>query len=499
MLITKLEFDEFNMQVLTVTNTVTGEVLTTLVLKALKKVSGDIFKHVNEYQKTLSNETSDKIFEKFRYIQDELDRDHNSLETTSALKKVIREIIALYDYNAFMDWYVKNSSDVFIHEKISDKFVEDTDLKKTKVKTYIASEYIELTGLVTFVRALLPTYLQQLVYLIEDKYNHPYFNIFKLFIGSEIDKECTALERLRDYVDVTYRDLIGNTRNVERVIGAGLSADDVVDNLVGIDIFDKLLTLDFIESRSNGASRIHTSVGSDGTFETSETKAFKTKFNSKGENSNKDARSRFECYSLITELGMDDIAYIEHGLKDLIVDPDNFDFDAYEKEKKNIPRYLENKIEPTRLELLGWLIKDIIDPRALLSEMSQRRMVELLLMGKVHLMNTEHKFIGMLLGSVVDTNTNYISSNIVVKDTMSPTLMRELEEMFVYTVYTHDGKSAVVKDIIEKSKKIVNMTWRSYGAYDGRYINAEGILLPPLDINKCLVDYVRYILYRVKK
>lgn len=500
MLITRLGYNETNEHVLTVLNNKTGEYLAMPVMNAIDKISSNnVFKYVNEYQQTMSDEQSEELFRLFKYIQDNLDRDHTSTETMDALKEVIHKIVRVYDYEAFMKWFRKNCDEVFIHEKIKDKFVHDTDMLVVKERTYVKWQYIELVGLVIFLRGLMPAYITQLAFLIRGKNKHPHFNIFKLFFGSDIDSDDveTGLGKIREFVRYSYVSMVDASKREGRVLGAGLSDDDVEDTLVAMCLFNRLLIHDFIESKANTITRIYSTVSRDGPFETSETKTYKSKFKGSGDADGKDSRSRLECYQLITDLGMDDVAYIEHAIKGLIIDSDDFNYELYASELKNMAKFMQSRVEGTRLDLTGWLLASIIDPRSMHLDLNQRRVVELILMAKVHLMSTKHTFIATLLGSVIDEEASFIN-NVNVKGTLSPKLIERLNSMFEYKIM--DGNTPViVKEIIEKSKQIGNYTWRAYGHVDGRYVNNDGYLIPPNDIGEALVDFVEYMISRIKE
>ena len=210
----------------------------------------NLYDQINEYVITLPLHTQKEIYDVFfKVYANEYKRNYSDPNFVVKLEHNIAKVSQLLNYENFKLWIGRKESLMIIPETVKDSYTYDPDMNTTEEKTYVRHEYRDLIGLIVFIRALSPLYIDFYNY-IKAVTNHYYYKIFMLFIRSDI-YTCPEIEKLKRYIEVNQMTLIGSSKNEHLIITAGLSDDDILDSLVSEIIFNKLLTIDFFNKKCN--------------------------------------------------------------------------------------------------------------------------------------------------------------------------------------------------------------------------------------------------------
>lgn len=453
-----------------------------------------MYAHSNAYIATLPKKVQMGIFksieEVHRFNQSNNYGDPNSVKF---LEAKVDEVAGLLDLDNWRQWFRANSSNLHIPDTVQSDFLFDADMGITREKTYVTEEYVDLTGFILFIRTLTPLYIDYLIYSKESS-KHQYYLLFRLFVCSCIDREDNELGKLRNYIDANYITLIGSGKNEHLVLSAGLSDDDVIDYLIAEVIFNKLLTIDFFNVKCNVVSYIFQTIRYKGNFRTSESSKLKATSSKAG--GDREDYSYFEDYRKTTSVPIGTVVELQHALSDPVkltehLGYDNFNFDLYERELKELGKLSEAPVEKIQVYLLGWFLHKVINPRALF-HLDNRKLAELTIFAKVALIGTNQAFIGIFLGSV-RTEDQFV--NVLMRNTLNRKLLDGLQPNFKYVMSNERG-SVIEKTISETSRTITNSVWKPIGTV-GRIqglLTKEGYLDIPTNINDVVTSYVAYVI-----
>jgi len=416
-------------------------------------------------------------------------QDHNFV---LKLEQKIAKVCDLLNYENFRIWIRQKEGQMLIPETVLTEYIFDQDMNTTKEKTYVRNEYVDLIGLIIFIRALSPLYLEYFGY-IKQITPHYYYRLFNLFVRSSVYTS-DEIYKLRTYIEVNHQTLVGSDKNEHLVISAGLSDDDIMDSLISEVIFNKLSTVDFFNKPCNIVSYIFNTIKYKGAFITSDSVVIRGK--SAINDPNKEDMSYFEDYRKNTDVSIGIKVEIQHALSNpnMLLNGLNlstFNFDRYNSELANINLFLNNRIDKLQLYILGWFLSKIINPRALFY-IENKKVMELILFAKVVLIQEGFPFMALLLSSTKTNEGNFV--NIIIKNTVTKELLDELKPY--YTHMTDDqGLTVIEKTISELSKEIVNTVWRPLGDTSGleQFINKEGYVVIPSTINDTVCKFVKFV------
>lgn len=457
-----------------------------------------LYDHANLYISGLSPETQLAIYQIYRenYMNEHVSS-YSDREVTKELENKVKHLVELFDYPRWREWFRQYQDQLLVPESVSHSFTFDPDMGTTKEKTYIYSEYVDLVGLIVFIRMISPVYIEFFNYSSRVS-SHPYYLLFRLFIDSSI-QNCEEIEKLREYIHANQLTLVGTTKNEHLIIGAGLSDDDALDYLVAEVIFNKLLTIDFFYKKCNIVSFIFQTIKYKGSFISSESMQIRPK--SSKSDPNREDYSYFEDYRKTTSVPIGVETEIQNSLNDFVnlalnLGYPDFDFARFELELQNINQLLVRPPEKTQIHLLGRFLGSVVNPRALF-HVEPRKIAELMLFAKVALLKTRHSFIGLLLSSVRAPEVNYI--NIVIRNTLSKQLLKDLRRHFIFSM-EDDKPSAVERTISDISKEIVNTIWMPVGETPELrgLITVEGYLEVPSNINDVVCSFVDFTIVNSK-
>lgn len=474
----------------------TGQETFSLELTDIYKDQSHIFtlyQQINEYVATLPVHVQKEIYDVFFkvYVND-YKQNYSDPNFIVKLEHNIAKVSELLNYNNFKIWIARKESEMIIPESVKGEYTYDPDMNTTEEKTYVRHEYRDLIGLIVFMRALSPLYIDFYNY-IKQITNHYYYKIFMLFIRSDI-YTCPEIEKLKRYIEVNQMTLIGASKNEHLIITAGLSDDDILDSLISEIIFNKLLTIDFFNKKCNIISFIFQTIKYKGSFVTSDSVVIRSK--TTVNDPSKDDISYFEDYRKTSNIPVGTVVELQHALSDVRVlaktlGYHDFDYEAYQKELEYVHVLMEKKIDKVQIYLLGWFLNQVINPRALYY-IELRKLVELLLFAKVILLQRNQRFIAMLLSSYKTTEGNYV--NIIIRNNLNKALVKKLTTHYNF-VMEPDNQSIIEKTITEISKEIVNSLWIPVGSSDqmAGVANSENYLDVPGNINDVVCSYVAFI------
>lgn len=453
-----------------------------------------LYNVINDYIVTLSPFTQKEIFDIFNKVATAEYRNHcTDPGYVMRLENNIAKACDLLNYDNFKIWLRTREHEILIPENVQSAFQHDPDMNTTIEKTYIRNEYRDLIGLILFIRALSPLYID-FYNQIKNVTSHYYYKLFMLFVRSSLYVS-PEIEKLKLYIEVNQQTLMGTSKNEHLIISAGLSDDDILDSLVSEIIFNKLLTIDFFNKKCNIISFIFQTIRYKGSFATSDSCAIRGK--SSISDPNKEDISYFEDYRKTSRVPIGVAVEIQDAMSkiDMLLSGlqiTNFNFELYQNELDNIRPFMENRFSKIQTFMLGWYLRPVINPRALFY-LEYKKIVELMLFTKVALIETEHKFIATFLSSVRSDNNNYV--NVVIKNALNRNLIKQITEHYTFA-FEEDKQSIVEKTITESAKEIVNNIWVPINPLPEMrpYINSANFLDVPGNVNDIVCSFVEHTL-----
>lgn len=453
----------------------------------------NLYTQINEYVATLPAHVQREIYDVFyKVYNNDYKQNYSDQNYVVKLENNIAKVSELLNYNNFKIWIARTEGQMLIPENVLGAYIYDPDHNTTQEKTYVRHEYRDLIGLIIFIRAISPLYIDFYNY-IKQITNHYYYKIFMLFIRSDIYM-CPEIEKLKRYIEVNQQTLIGNTKNEHLILTAGLSDDDILDSLVSEIIFNKLLVIDFYNKKCNIVSFIFQTIKYKGNFVSSDSVAIRGK--TTVSDNNKEDISYFEDYRKTSNIPIGTVVEIQHALSNIpqlvnTLGYTDFDYALYNQELSNVKFLMDKGVDKIQVYLLGWFLSKFINPRAL-HYVEFRKLVELLLFAKVVLLQRGHKFIAMLLSSYRTNESNYV--NMIIRNTLNKAIIKRLNDHYAF-VMEDEKQSIIEKTTMEMSREIVNNLWVPVGTPEqlNGIANGEGYIDIPNNINDVICTYVEFV------
>lgn len=358
-----------------------------------------LYDYINSYLDTFPEESKKELYDLFsKSYKEEVYKSYMYQEAVVELQNDLQKAVDILDYTRFKMYIHSVQDKIQIPKDISEAFLYDPNMNTTREKTYIKSEYIDLIALVMFIRMLLPIYI---TYYNYTKQITPYYHYKLYLIFNNIEELANSpeIEKLRTYIDFNKANIIDKNKTNISIINNGFSDDDIIDSLVAEVIFSKLIVIDFFNDQSNFIAFIYQTIRYKGKFSTTTEETIKNKTTMT--DPNKEDMSYFEDYRKATTIPLGIITEIQYSLSDIdaiirTIGANNFDYELYNSELKNIPVFEERRLEQVQINLLGWLLNKYINPRALYY-IDYRKLVELTTLAKVVLLTNNQGFIASLL------------------------------------------------------------------------------------------------------
>lgn len=455
-----------------------------------------LYDQVNQYLGELSESTQNHVFDVFsKLYQTEQPVDFDSQETVEALESRIAHVTSLLNYENFKVWLRHRSDKIIYPDNILHDYVYDPDMNTTQEKTYIKSEYTDLIAYIIFIRILTPLFLDYYTH-VKQVTQHYHYKIFMLFARSEL-YECPEATKLRTYIDVNQKTLIGSGKNENLILTAGLSDDDILDSMMSEVLFSKILPIDFFHKKCNIISYVFQTIRFKGNFASPDGLSIKSRDSRETSGSSgQEDMSTFENYRKTSDMPIGTVMEIQNALssvRHLLIGLGRPDFDLtdYHEEIRGIGKYIDCELQDTQMYMLGWFLGKIINPRALFY-IEHRKLIELAIFARTVLIAEGHPFIALFLTSKKTSNHNYMS--VVIRNSVNRGVVEGLSQNYGFV--QEEGRASVVeKTISEAAKEISNSIWTpiSPPAHLKDLINSLGYLISPPNVNELVFKFVQYV------
>lgn len=463
-----------------------------------------LYIEINGYLAYLDVGTQEAIFSLIQEV-DEFNQtcNYGDYNNILYLESKVRQFVDLLNLDEWREWHYKTARPIPMPDTVNDTFSHNLDMGITEEKTYVTSDYAGLVYFVAFLRAIGCIYSVYLRY-VRRSTKHPHYAILRLFNGSYIDRNDNELAKLKRYIEANFDSLGYTGKKDSFIISSGLSDDDVIDYLAAEIIFNKLLPMDAYTVPKKGVPRNFISYA----FQTIK---YKGKFNNSAnsrlrasapDKPGREDYSYFEDYRKTTSIPIGTVVELQHALSDpvnLAVDLgyDNFDFEMYNEELREIKVLIDRPVENVQLYILGWFLSKAINPRALF-HLERRKIAELRIFAKVALLATEHSYMGIFLTSYRNYEVNVITPSIY--NTINKDIFAKIKDEYKWAI-GESGKLSVIEETISETvKSINNVVWMPTGSLGGTVglITKEGYLDTVSNINDIVTSYVAYLVNKNK-
>jgi hypothetical protein len=454
-----------------------------------------LYDKINEYVATLPEAQQKALFDVYAtFSHSGLKSSFDDPESVASLELMIAQASDILNYDRFIAWNRTQSGQIIYPDNINDDYTYDPDQNTPPEKTYIRNDYTDLIGMVIFIRALSPLYIDYYNYIKENA-SYYYYKIFMLLVRSDVYTSPQA-EKLRIYVEANRATFMGGqVKNDNLVLDVGLSDDDVLDALLAEIIFNKLLTIDFFHKKANIISFIFQTIKYKGSYTPSDGLNIRNK-NVKTDAS-KDDISYFEDYRKTSNVVLGTSVEIQHALSSLEylltgLGRKHFNHEAYAYElEHHLPKLLAHRPDKTQIYILGWFLDKIINPRALYY-IEPRKLIELMLFAKVIFLEDGHHFLGMFMSAIRTDEQNFF--NVQIRGVINKQAVRKLQPAYHFVM--EDEKTSVVeKTIAEICKEITATLWTPVATKEQIALVGEeaGSMIIPNNLNELVYNYVDYL------
>lgn len=395
----------------------------------------DIFEQINSYWSHQDPSVQDKIFDVYRRIRDVLYQIWDTHELTKTLYPLVAELYQYHQMETIKDWYVFHSG-LTLHPKWDLKDVYTSDSAGTRDKTYLKSEYKELTMLTVAIRAMIPVWGEFITKTAREKGTaFKEYYAFKLLSYASL-MHSVAMERLRLYVEVS----IPQDKTQESAILRAISSDDYPIWLLSKVVVRRLAVADMrpLDPDSNLVTFIYRYIGQmvkgqDNTF----MGLIKPKQiegqSQEGENN----LSKLEGYKIKEAIPAGDIAMLAFDITNhrKVIDRVCPDLDAQllQQSLTSVQALADKDIQRPQLSVMQWVLSPVLNPRGA-EHLNKVSIMENLAITQAMLWHRGHFDIAALLTAIPLSNEQMMN----VQGNESRTKMKgevfeELNRLFPYT------------------------------------------------------------------
>jgi hypothetical protein len=178
---------------------------------------GTLYDKINEYVATLSPDRQKQVFEVFAsFTHSNLKGNFDNPQIVQQLEEKIAHAAKVLGYYEFIEWNRTQSSKIIYPDNIGEDYVNDPDLNTPPEKTYRRIDYTDLIGMIVFIRALSPLYIDYYNYIKEVATSY-YYKIFMLLVQSDVYTSPQA-EKLRTYVEANRATFMGGQVKNENLV-----------------------------------------------------------------------------------------------------------------------------------------------------------------------------------------------------------------------------------------------------------------------------------------
>lgn len=443
------------------------------------------FELLNSYLDYKGPEYKDKLFK--AYIKTHTDIQDLIWEgpVRSLPVHIVNEVLDLFDLNDIVH-YLKNVYRLPPPSNLKEEFdpLVEQNSQGTRVQTYIINDYLELAALVLVIKAIIGpigqyayikakemTSIHKEYILLQFLRQHPIFN-------------SPPAEKLLGLIDKVVN-LPTNSKETDdiRVLQKQLSKEAISEGVMAVVVIQKLPLCCIVDDNKdkNIVTIVYNYVNNKLKAPGDSTKSIKPKTNlTDTESGTGDKESIIESTRISSNLNtatpteiswsVDSIEKIMHQLPNYM--KDKIDMNIVKDSYEFCQSFQNGNLNKIQVQLVGFLFKDIIDPRAL-DHINIGCLINLFAVGFAYLWGTDFKHLALVLVSqpnVID-NEDSITINSTVNRTRIPKELKdELQELYPYNRVINETTRAntVEENITTLVNEFYNIRWK-HTAYE-KYI-----------------------------
>jgi len=422
---------------------------------------------------------------------------------------IVYEILDMFDYNDILNWVI-NIRKVPTLPNLADKFDSDdaNDSEFTRAQTYLKSEYLELVALTIIIKSVIGP-IAHYGYLKNSEINgaHKEYILYNFIDGHPVSKLPPTL-RLKAFTEkLVSIALKESTVTAVRIIEKRIPKEETADYILAAIMLQKVSIASIVNDTSskNIITMIYTFINN--------------KLSVKGDTSNSirakdgymdaeigEKESIVESYRMTVSVAPNIPIELNWSLEDtddifklLNLNPDK---EIFEDATEFCKIFLDRSISIEQEILLTYIFKDVITPLGI-KYLNIESIYNLMRVGFTWLWMNNHNYLALLLGSVVNTNTDdgVLQVNITVNRSRLPIeLKEELQYWFPYERVIN--KTTTANEAEEAITKLTNEMYGQDWHYicGDKYVNVvdgsrSGL---PADLKTLITKMVIYIEKRRK-
>lgn len=424
-----------------------------------------IFKEINLFWATLSQERQDQIFAVYTKIHMAFMRfleygrkSPDVSEVITTLRPMVKELFELHPQEE-IDYWVRFKSNLIVPACVPDYFSAEAGMAGTADRTYTKEDYRNLLPLAIAVRIAIPiwgefasTVGDELPSFLRD------FMAFKLLDTSNVVRS-KAMHRLRVFIENTLPD----NRNDTAIVIFGISTEDFIDWVLANTVIVRLSKADLsgvalvVGSTSANAalisylynyisqipSQIENSVG-----------RITDKHKDAGSGDSEQNLSRLEGFKIKQEVSIGDVTVTSYYLKlsvdqvfglapmperslahRLSPDPAFLDFVRYSIETSR--SLIDERLNPSQVNLAGWVLSKHVSVRAI-PYLTKEDIVRMIGFAQAWLWYNGHLELAGIVSAIARP---YEGTDVSVADTKLRFEKAQIDELTARYPYLHRTRS----------------------------------------------------------
>jgi hypothetical protein len=430
----------------------------------------DVFDHINRYWASLPEQKQNQIFIIYKDIEYGFDNIHTKTELFDYLTNKVTELMAVNDLESVHNW-ITFSSGVQIPTTIDADYQPSVGDNKSREKTYLKSDYMQLVSLSVLMRCMIPIWGQYITNIRQESGNQfKEYYAFQLLNKSAVAK-CAAMEKLRLYIEHN----VGEDKQNPNNTISGISSEDFGYWLLAFISIRRLCLGDVrgLDPRFHLISFIFKTIlqkvrNNDSNFENG------VKFKNIEERSGPDSENKIsalERYKIKTNISLGETVELEYSIRDMAdaatklsykVDPQ-----LLNRSLQSSQALMQQRLLDPQITLLRWVFKPVISPRGLMY-LPKPIVVQALGVAEAVLWARGHKYLALLCSSYpVISDKEMVISPVDSKMRVPKELTDELDKVYPFTSATNSKKagvkqvSLVARSIDTVSDNLTMFSWRS--------------------------------------
>ena len=458
----------------------------------------DVFVYINEYWKSLPQETLDKLYYHYKEVDGVLNQIQPADETKRLLAKHVCDILDLHELTHLHGWLLENMErlDITIPESILPEYqIVENDNRGSREQTYIVEDYIWLLCLSIAIRSIIPiwaAYIDTVKLEVGNVFKE--LKVFQLIYNSNFYNSPPFL-KLMSYVEHNLKpeDYV----NKQHILN-GINSSIFFEWLLAVICVNRLGVRDIriVNPEADPVKYIYQYIRQQIEPNVPIAKQIKDlkmpESSEKVSDSFKDKNSTLEVYTHKQDIAQGEIVEIEHSISDILrcahklhygdLD-DNFVMSCVETARK----LRNHNLSEAQIILLKWVFSLITSPKGI-SYISKNKCIDALGVTQAILWIKGHKYLALLSTCYADIDDRIMVINTTESKTKIPKeMINELNEIYPYSKIKkkNEVSNMVFKSITNLSNKFSSVPW-TYTADENLVKQvcphaSNGIL--PLDFN----------------